>query len=161
MPGLRRWPFSLFLNRNTEAKIIDQLNGRLLRRKIEEPCRKPDHITLFLASETDEVPVNLHARGPVIVKRTAGHPGAIDLDAVVVGSLPGGNSRLHFFEQVHKSSYKNAIGSSYHFANMILISGHKKRASYVPWFSKNKMLLVLDILFWFVLLGGLSDGSPV
>jgi hypothetical protein len=83
---------------HTEAEIADQLPGGILWRKAEEPFREPDYIPLFLTAEADKVLINLHARCSVIMERTAHHAAWADMESVMLGGLPGGNSSLDFFK---------------------------------------------------------------
>lgn len=84
-----RRSFRPFCGGDRQPKIIGQLCGGFIRSKIKKLRGEINHVAFFLTAETDEILIDLHARIPVIMKRTAGHAGTVHFDAVTLCSLAG------------------------------------------------------------------------
>ena len=72
-----------------QPEISGQLSGGFIRSQIKKLCREVDHVAFLLTPEADEILIDLHARIPVVMKRTAGHAGAVHFDTVSLSSLAG------------------------------------------------------------------------
>ena len=84
-----RRSFRYVVTRHRQAHIRDELSGGIIRTQAKELRRKVDHVAFLLTAKADEILIDLHARSPVIVERTAHHAVPTDFVSVMLSSLAG------------------------------------------------------------------------
>ena len=84
-----RRSFRYVVARHRQAHIRDELSGGIIRTQAKELRRKVDHVAFLLTTKADEILIDLHARCPVIMKRTAHHAVPADFVSVMLSSLAG------------------------------------------------------------------------
>ena len=84
-----RRSFRYVVARHRQAHIRDELSGGIIRTQAKELRRKVDHVAFLLTAKADEILIDLHARSPVIVERTAHHAVPADFVSVMLSSLAG------------------------------------------------------------------------
>lgn len=84
-----------------DTEIISQLHSGDFAGQSEQTGNKINGISVRLASETMETLVHLHARILVIVKRADCHAMTVDLNAVHLCRLSGGQVLLDRFKYIH------------------------------------------------------------
>ena len=84
-----RRSFRYVVVRHRQTHIRDELSGGIIRTQAKELCREIDHVSFLLTAEADEILIDLHARSPVIVERTAHHAVPADFVSVMLSSLAG------------------------------------------------------------------------
>ena len=75
--------------RSFRSHIRDELSGGIIRTQAKELRRKVDHVAFLLTAKADEILIDLHARSPVVVERTAHHAVPADFVSVMLSSLAG------------------------------------------------------------------------
>lgn len=83
-----------------DGEVLRQHEGGFFGADIFQTGNKVNHIPVCLTAETVEAPVNLHAGVFIVMEGADAHPGSSHPDAVMLGSLPGGNRLLHDFKYV-------------------------------------------------------------
>ena len=116
------------------GEIVRQLHSGFLAGQSEQAGNKINCISVRLASETMETLVHLHAGILVIVKRADCHAVTVDLNAVHLRRLSGGDIAFYCFKYIH----------------CIILSGNKKAPDIFT--MKTASALQFHILF-FVLCG--------
>ena len=86
-----------------QAHIFYELSCGIIGRQAKQLRGKPDHITLFLTSEADEVFIDFHAWCLVRMERTAHHALPVDLMTVMDGNITGADLLfdLRIESQIH------------------------------------------------------------
>lgn len=91
--GARRSFRSVFRS-HRQPHVSHKLPGGFIGRQVKQLRGEVNHVAFLLASEADEILIDLHARCPVIMKRTAHHP--VPADFVPVMLCHGAGADLFF-----------------------------------------------------------------
>jgi hypothetical protein len=89
-----RRSFRYVVIRHSQGHVRYELSGGFVRSHAEELRGEVDHVALFLTAEADEILINLHARSPVVMERTAHHAVPADLVSVMLGHGAGADLLL-------------------------------------------------------------------
>ena len=82
-----------------DAEVIGQLLCGLVAAQTKQPRHKVDHVPGGPAAKAVKIiPVQLHARMPVIMEGAADHIAPVDLEAVVFGGLLYSDRVFHSFK---------------------------------------------------------------
>lgn len=84
-----RRSFRYVVVRHCQTHIRDELSGGVIGTQVKELRGEIDHVAFFLTAKADEILIDLHARSPVIMKRTAHHAVPVDFVSVMLSSLAG------------------------------------------------------------------------
>ena len=95
----------------TDTEIVSQLHSGGFAGQSEQTGNKINCISVRLTSKAMETHIHFHARIFVIVERADCHAVAVDMDAVHLCRLSGGNIAFYCFKYIH----------------CIFLSGNKKR----------------------------------
>ena len=121
------------------GEIVRQLHSGFLAGQSEQAGNKINCISVRLASETMETLVHLHAGILVIVKRADCHAVTVDLNAVHLRRLSGGDIAFYCFKYIH----------------CIILSGNKKGTRH---FRKRKRQVPYSSIFCFLCCVGFRSG---
>lgn len=88
-PASARRSFRYVVARHRQAHIRNELSGGIIRTQTKELRREVDYVAFLLTPKADEILIDLHARSPVIVERTAHHAVPADFVSVMLSSLTG------------------------------------------------------------------------
>lgn len=89
-----RRSFRYVVVRHRQAHVRDELSGGIIRTQAEELRREADHVAFLMTAEADEILIDLHARSPVIMERTAHHTVAADFESVMLRDFAGADLLL-------------------------------------------------------------------
>ena len=83
-----------------DAKIVSQFHSCFFAGQTEETGNKINCISVSLASEAMKTLIDFHTWVLVIVERADCHAAAVDLDAVHLSRLSGGNIVFYCFKYI-------------------------------------------------------------
>ncbi len=84
-----------------DTKIISQFHSGFLARQTKQTGNKINRISVSLASKAMKTLIDFHTWVLVIVERANCHSVTVDLDAVHLCRLSGGNIAFYCFKYIH------------------------------------------------------------